>query len=82
MSAHVSTVCSACDEDCQATFVCSSCHRTMQVCTCKPGGFTSPTTDLCVTCYEEEQIPPAILHVIRRREYDQKNYARKHRSKQ
>ena len=81
MNADTSAICSACEEDCQATFVCSSCHHTRRVCTCKPGGFTSSTNDLCVTCYENQEIDESVLAVMRRREYDQKNYARKHRAK-
>ena len=81
MSADTSARCSACDDqDCMATFVCSSCHLTRQVCSCQPGGFTSSASDLCVTCYEDQRINPEILHIMRRREYEQKNRAHRRRN--
>ena len=77
MSADTSAKCSACEEDCRLTFQCHQCGVTKQVCSSLPGGFTSSASNVCVTCYEEEQIDPTVLHTIRRHEYYQKNYARK-----
>jgi hypothetical protein len=69
--------CTACDEDCEATFVCDVCHIKKQVCASLPGGFTDKARTTCVTCYEEDNIDFYELLRIRRREYEAKNRARR-----
>ena len=73
--------CTACEEDCDATFICSKCHSVRFVCSSLPGGFTSRARNVCVICYEEQQLTPTELIAIRRREYDMICRERKHRKK-
>ena len=80
MSADTSAKCSACEEDCRLTFQCHQCGVTKQVCSSLPGGFTSSASNVCVTCYENQQIVPGLLYVMRRREYEQKNRAHRRRN--
>ncbi len=43
-------VCTACDLDCEATFVCVVCRERKNVCSCKVGGFDAKE-DICSTCH-------------------------------
>jgi len=46
-------VCTVCDQDCEATFVCTSCHRRKLVCTCQVGGFGDKRR-VCASCHFHE----------------------------
>jgi hypothetical protein len=60
--------CTACEEDCQATFVCISCGDEKRVCSHLVGGFGS-TRKLCDLCLDEDNLPPAILALWRKKIY-------------